>query len=375
VNIAVNTRFLLQDKIEGIGKVTFEILKRLVHLMPDTSFDFLFDRKHDAEFIFHSNVNPKVIYPPTRHPLLTYAWLQFGVRRFLSQGKHDLYFSFDGFMPLGTQTPRIITIHDLAYAHFPEQNRFADRWYYQHFMPKFASEAEHIITVSQFSKSDICTNFKLPGEKVTSIYNGVSEEFHPIQNAQKQVFRKKFAAGSPYYLYLGSIHPRKNVAGLIRAFDSFKKKSSSNKKLLITGRKGWLTSEVEKAYESVSSKEEIIFTGYVPKEELPGLLGTADALCYLSLFEGFGLPIVEAMASGVPVICSNRNSMVEVANGAAACVDPQSTDSIAEAMQQIDQDQNFVNQLISSGLERRKSFSWDAAAIQYRDVLNHFAQS
>lgn len=343
--------------------------------MPDASFEFLFDRKYDEEFIFHSNVTPEVVFPPTRHPFLTYTWLQLGVRRYLSQKNPDLYFSFDGFMPLGTRTPRIITIHDLAYAHFPEQIRFSDRWYYQHYMPKFASEAKHIITVSQFSKNDICTNFGLPGENVTSIYNGVSEEFKPIPDARKQTNRKKFTAGSPYFLYLGSIHPRKNVAGLIRAFDAFKKRSSSQKKLLITGRKGWLTGEVEQAYETASSKNDIIFTGYVPKEELPGLVATAEALCYLSLFEGFGLPIVEAMASGVPVICSNRNSMVEVANGAAACVDPDSTDSIAGAMHQIDQDQIFVKQLIASGLERAKSFSWDKAANQYRDVLYHFVHS
>jgi glycosyltransferase involved in cell wall biosynthesis len=372
VKIAVNTRFLLPGKLEGIGKVTYEVLRRLVHLMPETNFDFLFDRKFDPALVFNANVHPKVIFPPTRHPLLTHTWLQSGVKRYISKSKPDLYFSFDGFMVLGISIPSIITIHDLAYAHFPQQNRFADRWYYQRYMPMYAQESAHIITVSKFSQNDISTRFHLPMHKVTAIYNGVSEEFQPVTTEISNRIRAKYAASEPYFLYVGAIHPRKNLARLIQAFDQYKSTSGSPMKLLITGKKGWLTKPVEKAFENSKSRSDIIFTGFVPQKELSALIGSAEALCYVSLFEGFGLPIVEAMATGVPVLCSNRNSMAEIAGHAAILVDPENINDIAKGLHQLERDKNLRKKLITTGLERSKLYRWDRTAEQYRDVLQRF---
>ncbi len=355
--------------MEGIGKVTEEITSRLVRLMPEDRFTFLFDRPYDPAFIHRENIIPKVVKPPARHPLLIHAWLQWGVKQFLRKSGTDLFLSFDGFMPRGSSTPSIITIHDLAYVHFPGQNRTADLWYYRHFMPKFAKEARHIITVSEFSKQDICSHLGVNPEKVTVIYNGVDAIYQPANEPEKAAARKKYALGKDYFLYLGSIHPRKNVAGLIRAFSEYKEKTGRQEKLLISGRRGWLTGAVDNALRTSPFREDVLFTDYVPREETPELIAGASALMYVSFLEGFGLPILEAMACGVPVICSDRNAMAEVAGDCALLVDPSSTGQIAGAMAALASSPEKARALREMGLSRAASFRWDKAAVRYRDLL------
>lgn len=349
--------------------MTYEVLRRLVQLMPDDEFEFLFDRKFDPSYIFQSNVSGKTISPPTRHPVLMHTWLQWGVKRYLNRRKPDLFLSFDGFLPLGAKVPGVVTIHDLAYAHFPEQNRWADRWYYQNYTPRFAHEAKHIITVSHFSKSDICTRFNLGEDRVSVIYNGVDAAFKPIPHSLKEKTRQRYSNGADYFLYVGAIHPRKNIDRLIKSFDLFKRNTGSQTQLLITGRKGWLTKSVDDAYQHAKHQSDIQFTGYVADDDLPALIGASKSLCYISLFEGFGLPIIEGMASSVPVLCSNRNAMKEIAGDSALVVNPESIKEIASGMTQLDQNDDLRQNLIEHGKQRAKMFHWDHSAQQYMELL------
>lgn len=369
MNIAVNTRFLIRDKIEGIGKVTAEVLSRLVDLMPEDQFTFIFDRPFDKRFLYRSDITPKVIPPPARHPVLIRTWLQWGVRKYLRKARPDVFLSFDGFAPLNLDIPAVITIHDLAYIHYPEQNRRADLNFYRRYMPRFAREANHIITVSEYSRQDICRHLDVSAGKVSVIYNGVNHAYHPPDDGTRQSARQTFAGGAPYFLYVGAIHPRKNVDGLIRAFSIYRKGFGGNEKLVITGRRGWLTGAVQEAYQASPYREDILFTDYVPQPEMPKLVAGARALVYVSFFEGFGLPILEAMATGVPVICSDRNAMAEVAGTCAFLVDPDSPDQVAFAMDQTGSAQEKTRQMVACGLKRAAEFTWERAAVQYRDVL------
>ena len=208
-----------------MGKVNHEIMSRMVRKHPEHRYHFLFDRKFDKQFIYNTNVDPVVLSPPTRHPVLIHYWFQTRVKNYLKKTKPNVFFSPDGFMPMQSKTPSVITIHDLAYIHYPDFISRAHLRYYQRNVPRFVHEAAHITTVSEFSKRDICTQFLVEEEKVSVIHNGVSDEFRPLSDPEIDKTRKKYGGGMPYFLYVGAIHPRKNVDRLILAFDAVQKEN------------------------------------------------------------------------------------------------------------------------------------------------------
>lgn len=359
MRIAVNTRLLIRNQMEGIGWFTYEVGRRLVERHPDWEFIFLFDRKFADHFIFGPNVRPIVIPPPARHPLLWYAWFEIAVPRALRREQPDVFLSPDGYCSLSAPIPTVMVIHDIAHEHFPEQVPWMARQYYHHFVPHFLNRADRLITVSEFSRQDIHRNFGIPAEKMSICGNGVRPAFRPLKESQRATIRRRYASGQPYFFYLGSVNPRKNVPGLIRAFDRFKEKTNAAVKLLIGGRFGWLTGEVKKAFSQSSHQSDIIFLDYIPETELPKLLGAALSLTYLSLFEGFGVPILEAMHAEVPVITSNTSSMPEVAGPAALLADPQNPEEIAAAMERLYTDPGLRKELIEAGRQQRRKYSWE----------------
>lgn len=252
--------------------------------------------------------------------------------------------------------------HDLNFEHYPQDLPFAERKFYRRFFPRYAHKACRIATVSEFSKSDIVKQYAVEPEKIDVVYNGANEAFKPLAEQQKKKVREKYSFGMPYFIFIGALHPRKNLDNLFLAFDEFKKSASSNIKLLIVGHQKWWTERIRKAYEKMQYKDEVIFCGRLPSEELYLLLASALALAYVSYFEGFGIPIVEAFYCDTPVITSNITSMPEVAGNAALLVDPFSVDSISSAMAKIANDENLRKELVSRSRERRQLFSWQRSA-------------
>lgn len=362
VKIVVNVRLLLKDKLEGIGWFTYETLKRITIQHPEVEFYFLFDRKPDPKFIFGPNVKPIVIAPQARHPFLFFLWFEFSVTRILKKIKPDLFLSPDGYLSLRTKTPSMAIIHDLNFEHFPKDLPLIDSWYYRYFFPRFAKKAIRIGTVSEFSKKDIFDCYQVPLSHIDVIYNGVNDKFSPIQEEEIQEVRENYCDGKPYFMFVGSLHPRKNLARLFTSFDLFKKQTKSDTKLLIVGQKKWWTEPIKQAYEKMDFKDDVIFAGRLSAEDLHKITAASLASIYVSYFEGFGIPIVEGFRCGVPVITSNVTSMPEVADDAALLVDPFDEQSIAEAMSKIDSDENLRIDLVKKGMERAKFFTWDKAA-------------
>ncbi len=362
MRIAVNTRFLLRGKLEGIGWCTYEIVKRLVANHPEHDFIFFFDRPYDEAYIFGENVEAVVLNPPARHAILWYAWFEWAIPKALEKYKVDVFYSPDGYCSLRSKVPTVMVMHDLAYLHYPKQVAWAARKYYQQYIPQFLERAEKTITVSAFTKSDILKHFAIPESRVDVVHNACREGFSPLNEPGKQLIRDKHSGGVPYFFYVGAVHPRKNVDRLIRAFGLFKQNTNAPEKLLITGRLAWQTEAVKLAWEQSPHQQDIIFLGYV--DDLGVLMAAAKALVYVSLFEGFGLPILEAMHCDVPVITANLSSMPEVAGDAALLVDPLSETEIASAMQLIGQDEEKRRSLIDKGQKQRQKFSWDKAAEQ-----------
>lgn len=372
MKIAVNTRLLLKDKLEGIGWVACETLSRIVKAHPNDEFYFLFDRKPDPKFIFADNVTPVVLFPQARHPFLYVIYFEISVRRALRKIKPDVFISTDAYLSLRSKTPQIAVFHDINFEHFPQDFPRLALWHYKRFFPKFAHKAKKIITVSEFSKKDIIANYGVEPDKINVVYNGANEGFKPLPEEEKVNVRNQYTAGYQYFMFVGSLHPRKNLARLFPAFDVFKEKTGSDVKLVIVGEKRWWTEPIQKAFEAMKHQDDVVFVGHLQMSELHRVTAAALASVYVSYFEGFGIPIVEAYKCDVPVITSNVTSMPEVAGDAALLVAPFNIDSIADAMIQM-LDENVRNALIEKGRVRRNDFSWDKAAEGWWSVINESA--
>ncbi|MBL6963903.1 MAG: glycosyltransferase family 4 protein [Bacteroidetes bacterium] len=362
MKIVVNTRFLIKNKLEGMGVFTAETFRRISRNHPDHQFIFLFDRAFDQEFIFSENVKGIVLHPPARHPFLWYIWFEWSVRKFLNRSKADLFISCDGYLPLKSKTKSLTVIHDLAFEHYPKDIPILVRLYYRHFFPKFAKKADRIASVSEFSKKDICEWYSIKPDKIDVVYNGASDHFKPIPEESRIENRNMYADGKEYYIYVGALHQRKNIVHLLKAYEQFRSKSDHDAKLLIVGRKAWGTSEMIQTYEDMLHKSDVIFTGRLSDEELAAVLASALALVYISYFEGFGIPLIEAMHCDVPVITSNTSSLPEVAGNAGILVDPFDVDEIGEAMKKIAENDTFRNDLIEKSRIQRSKFSWAKTA-------------
>ena len=362
MKIVVNTRLLLKNKLEGIGWFTYENFKRIVHAHPEHEFYFLFDRKYSKEFIFADNVHPIVLFPPSRHPLLWIIWFEYAVPRLLKKLKPDLFISPDGYLSLRTDVPQLAVIHDINFYHRPKDLPWSSRIYYRYYFPRFAHKAKRVVTVSEFSKQDICDSYYISPDKVDVVYNGANSEYKPLTTEEIKATQKKYSFGYDYFMFLGSLHPRKNVSGLLHAFDHFIQRYGSDHKVVIVGEKMFFTSELDTTYNQMRFGDDVIFTGRLDTSELKFVLGAATAMVFVPFFEGFGIPIVEAMYAGVPVIASNTTSIPEVAGDAALYVDPASVEEIAEAMHKISVDAELRKGLIEKGQMQCHKFSWDFSA-------------
>lgn len=369
MRIAINTRFLLPTKMEGFGWYTYEVVKRLVEQHPEHEFILFFDRKYDEKFVFGKNATPVVLNPPARHPILFYIWFEHSVKRALKKYKADLFLSPDGYLSLKSNVKQIGVIHDINFEHNPQDIPSTMRKYLCKYFPKFAQKASHILTVSAYSKQDICATYKIPEDKVTVAWNGASDKFKPISEEQKTKVRMKYSSGNPYFLFVGALHPRKNVGRLIQAFELFKEKNpSSNHKLVIVGEE-LFGNKLGGIEISESIRSNIQFTGHVALEDLAELMAAAQIFTYVPYFEGFGIPLVEAMKCGTPILSANKTSLPEVAGDAALYCDPFSVEDIAEKLETLANDNELQINLSKLGLNRGQLFDWDHTANGVWDVI------
>ncbi len=369
MKIAVNARFMLKDKMEGFGHYTHEIMSRIVRDHPQDEFYFYFDREFPKELLYSDRVTGTKLFPPARHPLLFYIWYQFSLYTSLHKIKPDVFFSPGSFLPLGLRYPSVITVHDVAHRPYPDAISKTQRKYYAYFMPRFLKESSTVITVSEFSKKEILKYYPMSEEKIAVIYNGIGSDYKPLSTVGQDEVRVQFSQGRRYLLFVGAIHPRKNVARLIEAYTLFRTTTDTDMKLLIVGRKSWDYTAVDQAIAASSYRDDIVFTGYIPAETLAKITASAHALCYISLYEGFGLPVAEAMACGVPVMVSADSAQAEIAGDAGFKVDPLDIAHVARGMQQLSRDSALRSSLVQAGLERSRFFSWEVAAKDTYTIL------
>jgi glycosyltransferase involved in cell wall biosynthesis len=245
------------------------------------------------------------------------------------------------------------------------------RKYLACFFPRFAKKADRLITVSQFSKQDIVNLYHVVPEKISVVYNAASDDFFQANEEIKKETLLKLTNGDPYFVFVGSAHKRKNVERIMLAFDRFREKHD-NYKFVFAGSNKYWDEDIKNTYNRLKYKSEVVLTGYISTEEMNRVVSSAVAIVYPSLFEGFGVPIVEGFAAHVPVITSNITSMPEVAGEAALLVNPIITEEIVEAMEILSTNETLRQKYIQLGMERNKNFSWDISAQRFWNVINEF---
>ncbi|PKP11817.1 MAG: glycosyltransferase family 1 protein [Bacteroidetes bacterium HGW-Bacteroidetes-4] len=362
MKIAVNTQHLLKDRLEGLGRFTFETLKRITRQHPEHQFVFIFDRPWNEQFIFSDNIIPIKTLIPSRHPLLWYLRFEQAIPVLLKKHKADLFLSTDGWSTLNTKVKRYTVIHDLDFVHHPENFSWLKQKYFNTYFPKFARRATRLGTVSEYSRNDMVKTWNLSANSIDVIYNGSNALYKPVAPEVAEQARKEFTQGKPYFIYVGSLNPRKNIEGMMQSFDAFKQQSGLTHQLVIVGEKMWGNSEIENVYENMLHKNDVLFTGRLSDEKLHILLASAHALVLVSHLEGFGIPLLEAMCCDVPVLCSNVTALPEVAGNAGHLVNPNSVDSIAQGFAKLAGDENYRQSLISNARIQRVKFNWDQSA-------------
>jgi len=360
MRILVNTRLLLKNKLEGIGWFTFETLKRMVKNNPNVEFIFLFDRPYHQDFVFGDNVTPISKGPQSRHPILWYWWFEKTVSSILKKYNPDVFLSPDGYLNLKTNTKQLAVIHDINFEHYPNWLPKTYSNYYRNNFPKFAKKATRIATVSEFSKNDISKSYNISKSKIDVVYNGYNTNYKPITESEKLKVRTELTEGKPYILFIGSIHPRKNLENQLRAFDKLNEKHPDEFRFIVVGEAMW--SNNLKVNFDESLKRKIIWLGRQTPEKLQQIIAAAGLLSYVSLFEGFGIPILEGFSAEVPVVTSNITAMPEVSNKSALEVDPNNVVEISNAYEKCLLNKEVSNGLVLKGKNRLMDFSWDKSA-------------
>jgi glycosyltransferase involved in cell wall biosynthesis len=363
MKIAINCWVLRNKQLDGIGYFTINAVARMIRQHPDIQFQILCDKNFTEDYFQFPNVTQYRVFPPYRHPVLYLLFMETVVPFFLNRHKPDVFLSMEGFLSLFSRCKQVPLIHDINFEHKPEDLKWQNRLYFRFFFKRFARKATRIATISEYSKMDIARFYHVPSAKIDNVSGGIRDNFRPLSPAEIQDVRIQWSSGKPYFFFVGSMHPRKNIKRLLEAFSLFKEKTGSDIKLVLAGSILWKTADLKDAYESSSCKEDIIFTGRLSDDDLRKVLGAALALSFVPIFEGFGLPIVEAMQSDVPVICSNVSSMPEVAGDAALLVDPYDLNSISMAMEKIFSDAGLRALLIQRGNLQKEKFSWDRTAL------------
>jgi len=404
MKIGIDIRILAKGTRTGVENYTINLLSRLLPLDKSKKYKLFYNGfkrpKLDYPWLKSSNIKIKILRFPNRIFDLFLRFLKFpkidkvlkGVDVFLSP--HFLL------TPVSSNVKTIIVFYDLSFVRFPEFFSFPKLLWHKFVYPKYqAQRANLIVVISQSTKKDLINLYGIDPEKIKVIYPGVDEKFRPIDKKDPNLLRvrEKYnlpVGGAGFILYFGTIEPRKNILGLIEAFEQIKEEKNppllqiqwqgfegmvkkeeksgldfSDLKLVIAGSRGWLCKNVfKKAKESRFSKD-IIFTGFIEEEDKPYLYNLAEAFVYPSFFEGFGLPPLEAMACGMPVVVSNTSSLPEVVGRGAIMVNPYNIDEIGFAIRKILEDKKLKSHLIKEGLKRSKYFNWDKSTQEFLKIF------
>jgi glycosyltransferase involved in cell wall biosynthesis len=278
-------------------------------------------------------------------------------------GRVDVFYSPDFLLPPTWARRKLVTVHDLSYVRLPECFPPALKHYLDRAVPRSLERADLVLADAESTKRDLVGIYKIPPKRVDVLYSGVDARFcSQVDETERARVREKYRLERPYLLSVSTIQPRKNYVRLIKAFARLVPNLASPVSLVIAGGNGWMYEEVYQTVEQLHLQDRVSILGFTPDEDLVPLYAMATLFVYPSLYEGFGLPVAEAMACGLPVVCSNASSLPEVGGDAALYFDPCDVDAMADAMRRALTDEPLRKSLRTKGLEQVKQFSWERAA-------------
>lgn len=369
MKIGVDIRPLMTAPRTGVGEYTFELLDAIFKIDRSNQYFLFYNSWTDVS----ANIpdwkydNVKFVTKKFPNKLFNASMRLFGVPKLDRLcGDVDVFFSPNlNFIALSKKTKFILSVHDLSFDFFPEFSTAKQFWWHKVVAPKKQCErADLILVPSENTRRDIVNYYRISPEKIKVIYPGLSQVFSRMP--EKEEIAKKYDLPEKYILFLGTIEPRKNIIGLIEAFE----KTNGENTLVIAGAPGWKNEEIYARARQSKSSEQIKFLGFVPGVDKPGLYAGARVFVYPSFYEGFGFPVLEAMSAGVPVVTSNRSSITEITGPAAYLIDPTRPEQIANGINEIINNSNVRNWHIEKGLERARKFSWENAAREWIKCLN-----
>lgn len=369
MRIAVDTLPLL-DNIAGAERYTLNIMRHLAKLGSNTFFMFLSKINHKYYGIEQDNFTNYIYSANTRFRALRVLGEQFWIPYTCNKLNVDVFFSPCNIAPLLVKSPTVITLFDVHWLIYPEMFGKAKQMYLRNAIGHSIAKARKVITISDNSRKDIMKIFGASGNKIKVIPCGLDPIFKVLKDNERLTeVMAKFDIRGKFIFFVAQLHRRKNVIGLLEAYNKLKKERNLEHSLVIAGGKGDGYEEICRYLSSNGLESSVKLCGCVTNEELLLLYSGADLFVYPSLYEGFGLPVIEAMACGTPVITSNVSSLPEVAGDAAILVDPYNVGEIADAIYRVIADKEMRKDLIARGLKRAAEFSWEKAAWETMKVF------
>ncbi len=367
--IGIDASRATAERRTGTETYSLHLIRELLALAQEHRFRLYFNRA-PAPGLFADRAELRILPFPRLWTHIRLSW------EMLTQPP-DLLFVPSHVLPLVHPARSVVTIHDLGYLYYPQAHTLSQNLYLRWSTRYNARQASRILADSEATRQDLIHRYGIPADKIVRVYPGRDESLAPVTNpAVLSMVRERYGVRGPYLLYIGTLHPRKNLVRLIQAFASLLQSLTSSSqppaadlRLVLAGQKGWLVDDILAQVRRLKLQDRVIMTGYVPDTDLPALLSGALAFVFPSLYEGFGLPVLEAMACGTPVVCSNTSSLPEVAGEAALLVDPLDTEALAQALEQVVTDGALRQRLVERGFDQVQRFSWRRCAEETLQVL------
>ncbi len=353
----------LREEKRGVGHYLFNLLENISRLDKEDEF-YLYSPR---PIKFYPAQGGNWHYRFGHLPLPGSFWFQTEGKRFIQKDKIDVFFGSCDILPLGLpkEVKKVLVVHDLVFVLYPETMANYNRFVHKLFFAKSIKASDTIIAVSQATKRDIVKYFRVEPEKIFVIYEGVKEIFSPSEEEKILNLRQRYDLLKPYILNVGTLEPKKNHITLLKAFARLK----VDWDLVIIGKKGWKAEGFFSALKELRIDERVKILGYLPAEDLPLFYAGAEIFVFPSLYEGFGLPVLEAMACGTPVICSNVSSLPEVGGDAVLYFNPSSVEELVSQIERLIGDSNLKEKLKEKGKKRAKEFNWQKTAEETLKVL------
>lgn len=342
----------------GVSTYTHELLAHLPLVAPQHRYVAF----HGADAPLTSPAASVVSPVPTRNPLVRIAWEQTALPLGAALGRADVLHGTVNVVPLLGRTRKVVTVHDLAFLRQPGRFPRAKGLYLRWMVRQSCRLADRVIAVSAATKRDVATLLEVPEDRIAVVYSGADPQFRRLPEADIIPFRTSVFGGRPYLLHVGTLEPRKNIDVLIRAFHELRTRESIPHVLCLVGAVGWMYQSVFALVQALGLQKAVDFRGYVPAEQLPLWYNAADLFALPSAYEGFGLPLVEAMACGTPAVVSGGGALEEIGGSACLTVEAGSTEALRVAMERVLSDESLRLTMRRAGLERAKRFRWEATA-------------